>query len=73
MMENSANFSDNERSGCCCESDADSISLTRGFDSYNILVGDYSVQWCEWVTTVSGQKYLHRKNLGTPPSLYYPL
>ena len=23
--------------------------------------------------TVSGQKYLHRKNLGTPPSLYYPL
>lgn len=50
MMENSANFSDNERSGCCCESDADSISLTMGFDSYNILVGDYSVQWCEWVT-----------------------
>ena len=43
MMENSASFSDIERSGCCCESDTDSRSLTMGFNSYDVLVGDHSV------------------------------
>ena len=50
MMENSANFSDIERSGCCCESDTKPTSLTMGFNSYGVLVGDHSIQWCEWVT-----------------------
>ena len=52
MMENSANFSDNEHSGCCCESDTDFISLVRGFNSYDILVRDFSVRWCEWVIEI---------------------
>ncbi len=44
MMENSANSNDIERSGSCCESDTDFISLIRGFNSYDVLVQDYSVQ-----------------------------
>ena len=43
MMVNSASFNDIERSGCFCERDTDSISLTLGSNSYDVLVGDHSV------------------------------
>lgn len=63
MMENSANFSDNEHFGSCCESDTDFISLIRGFNSYDLLVRDYLVRWCECVTKIErdGEMALWRK------------
>ena len=50
MMENSANFSDSERSEYCCGNDSNLVSLIRGFNAYDVLVRDNFVQRCECVT-----------------------
>ena len=49
MMENSANFSDSERSKYCCENDTSFLSLIRSFNAYDVLVCDNFVQWCECI------------------------